>query len=59
MEENNLLKEGVELVSRSPGVYLMKDAAGKIVVYEALFLSFFFKKMCYNDIQHIWKIQVH
>jgi hypothetical protein len=41
MEENNLLKEEVELMSRSPSVYLMKDAAGKIVVYDALFPSFF------------------
>ena len=31
MEENNLLKEKVELAPRSAGVYLMKDAAGKII----------------------------
>jgi excinuclease ABC subunit C len=31
MEENNLLKEKVEMAPRSPGVYLMKDAAGKII----------------------------
>ena len=29
MEENNFLKEKVELAPRCPGVYLMKDAAGK------------------------------
>jgi excinuclease ABC subunit C len=31
MAENNLLKEKVDLAPRSPGVYLMKDAAGKII----------------------------
>ena len=58
MSENNSLKEKVDLAPRCPGVYLMKDAAGKIVVYDALFLSFFLKKMCYNGIQHNCKNQV-
>jgi excinuclease ABC subunit C len=31
MTENNFLKEKVELAPRCPGVYLMKDAAGKII----------------------------
>ena len=31
MDENNFLKEKVELAPRCPGVYLMKDAAGKII----------------------------
>jgi hypothetical protein len=55
MEENNSLKEKVDLAQRCPGVYLMKDATSKIVVYDALFPSFILKKMCYNDIQRNWK----
>jgi hypothetical protein len=55
MEENTSLKEKVELAPRKPGVYLRKDAAGKIGVYDAMLPSFFLKKMCYNDIQDIWK----
>jgi excinuclease ABC subunit C len=31
MSESNLLKEKVELAPRCPGVYLMKDAQGKII----------------------------
>jgi excinuclease ABC subunit C len=31
MQDNNSLKEKVELTPHSPGVYLMKDAAGNII----------------------------
>jgi hypothetical protein len=44
MEENNPLKEKVDLAPRSPGVYLTKDAAGKIVVYNTQVPSSFLKK---------------
>ncbi|NMC96123.1 MAG: GIY-YIG nuclease family protein, partial [Deltaproteobacteria bacterium] len=31
MKENNVLKDKIALFPRSPGVYLMKDPAGKII----------------------------
>lgn len=58
MEDNKILKEKLNLAPHRPGVYLTKDAADKIVVHDALFLSFFLKKMCYNDIEHNCKNQV-
>ena len=31
MEENNCLKEKMTSTPRSPGIYIMKDAQGKII----------------------------